>query len=507
MKRIANKRLFLISLWTVCLLAILFGISQVLSYLNSGATRSDMLHLDLKKENYYTPAVKWQDVSSQGRPFLEQDIKQIKEDYLRAWYIRNQALKQNLSKGLEDAFTQEALINLKELISQHNSLGQSIEFTTLSHNITPIFFSDDGKIVSFIDQDVTFYNRVLQNEIPIAQSHDTASYKVIMFFEEGVWRIRHFNQIESNPQGDSTHLAQSKTELLNGINYYPKDQPWDTFGSDFNPIEIAQDFKKIKSLGLNSIRIFIGYEDFGASVLDTIKTDKLVQLMDLAYDNDLKVVVTLFDFYGNYAVSDWSLTMQHLRGIVAVLKTHKALHSWDIKNEPDLDFDSRGRDVISAWLEQCKRTINQLDTQHPVTIGWSSIEAAMAFTQQVDYVSFHYYDDIELLAQKIALLERTTDLDWVLQEIGSPSQRGFWSPFGSSQKGQAQFYESMFDQLGTTDKSFFIWTLYDFEQVPSSVAGWRPWRKNKQANFGLFDVHNNLKESGTVVKARMLNSN
>jgi len=47
---------------------ILYGISQVLAFLNTGADRSQILHLDLTKEQYYTPEVIWESIENPGRP-------------------------------------------------------------------------------------------------------------------------------------------------------------------------------------------------------------------------------------------------------------------------------------------------------------------------------------------------------------------------------------------------------------------------------------------------------
>lgn len=37
----------------------------------------------------------------------------------------------------------------------------------------------------------------------------------------------------------------------------------------------------------------------------------------------LKVIVTLFDFYGDYSVLDWTLNQRHAETIVAALKSMK----------------------------------------------------------------------------------------------------------------------------------------------------------------------------------------
>lgn len=87
---------------------------------------------------------------------------------------------------------------------------------------------------------------------------------------------------------------------IKGINYYPKNSAWDTFGDLFNKDTIAKDFAIIKEAKLNSIRIFIQYDDFGKADIKEEKLEKLKTLLDLAEAKNLKVIVTLFDFYSDY---------------------------------------------------------------------------------------------------------------------------------------------------------------------------------------------------------------
>ena len=67
----------------------------------------------------------------------------------------------------------------------------------------------------------------------------------------------------------------------------------------------------------------------------------------------------------------------------------------------------------------------------------------------------------------------------MLTEIGHTK----WgiNPFRQS---QSEAYANQLNQVGTLD-GVLIWTLNDFDHVPSTVAGWRPWRKAMQAKYGL----------------------
>ena len=125
---------------------------------------------------------------------------------------------------------------------------------------------------------------------------------------------------------------------IKGINYYPQQHPWAMFDENFDPQQIETDFSRINTMGLNSVRIFVPYSDFGGANVQEAKLSRLLKVLDLAKSQNLKVLVTLFDFYGNYELEDWTLTHRHAEIIVNSLKNHHALLGWDIKNEPDLDF-------------------------------------------------------------------------------------------------------------------------------------------------------------------------
>ena len=107
---------------------------------------------------------------------------------------------------------------------------------------------------------------------------------------------------------------------------------------------------------------------FGKEKIPPVKLDKLKEVLDVAQNTGLKVVVTLFDFYGDYSVLNWTLTHRHASQIVSTFKNHKAILAWDIKNEPDLDFDNRGKETVMAWLVQMINEIKKFFKRHKKVI-------------------------------------------------------------------------------------------------------------------------------------------
>jgi endo-1,4-beta-mannosidase len=356
------------------------------------------------------------------------------------------------------------------------------------------FFSEDGQLVVLTDNNVVEYKQVYQGETLVLETTEKADYKIVLLLEDGFWRIRHL--VKESVETIDNSVETKTVEVLNlkGINYYPQATPWDMFGDKFDIEIIQKDLTILKNANLNTIRIFIPYEDFGAATVTAEKLEKLQQVLDAAEQQELKVIVTLFDFYGNYDVLNWTLTQRHAETIVSTFKNHKAVLAWDIKNEPNLDFETRGQQNVLAWLETMISLVKSIDENHLITIGWSNTESAHLLQEKVDFVSFHYYDAAADFSQNYANLKsKINDKPIVLGEFGQSSYGGFWKPFAGSEKKQANYFKEMRAALDAENIPYLAWTFYDFEDIPSKVVGNRPWRTNPQKKFGILDENGERK--------------
>ena len=484
---------------------LLFGISSVWSYLNTGADRSTRLHISKDKDLSYLPEVTWDTLDVKGRPMEKGTLTKIERDYLNSWYVKNNALFTNNIYGLADYFTDSAQTKIYDLITFNKAQGNSFKQTSLEHHPKLKFYSTDGTQVMFTDYNVRVHQKSLLNNTPIVEQTSTNSYKVIMLLEDGFWRVRHCTKISERVNLNKTDSVSKKNleavSAIKGLNYYPKDSPWDTFGKKYKDSIIAHDFEKIRNMGLNTVRIFIPYKDFGEAKVDNEKLKNVASLLEKAEENHLNVVITLFDFYGDYDITDWSLTHQHVKTVVTALKDYKALLAWDIKNEPDLDFDSRGKENVLSWLKELNHQIKKWDTEHPITIGWSNTTAATNLVSELDFVSFHYYLDPDTFTTAYTTLKNVVSVSKpvVLQEYGMSSYSSFWNAFNGSEEKQALYYTTMQAILKQEDIPYLFWTLYDFKEVPTSVVGSLPWRKKPQKNYGCLTIDEEEKTSFKIL--------
>lgn len=487
-------RVILVLSYLAIIAFLLFGISSLYSYLNTGADRSTMLHTEIKKTNQYLPKIDWAPLQNQGRPMDAQTLNTLQNDYLDAWYVKHLAYKTNTLAGIEEYYTKSARKNITAFVDQNKSNNITISSTTLKHHLTLNFFSEDGQLAVITDKDVIEYKRIFENSTLILETKEQSTYKIILLLEDGFWRIRHLIKEKNEAFINKFKPASNAVSHIKGINYYPQASPWDMYGDKFNKETISKDFKIIKKTGLSSIRIFVPYENFGKANIKPDKLNKLKQILDLAHAENLKVMVTLFDFYGDYSVLNWTLNQHHAKTIVSNLKNHPALLAWDVKNEPNLDFKSRGKTLVTAWLDNMIDLIKATDASHPVTIGWSNSESATILNHKLDFVSFHYYEDLNDLENIYKKLKSDMpNKTIVITEFGLSSYKGFWNPFGDNEANQRDYHKKAQCIFKNNMISFMSWTLYDFTKIPKEVVGRLPWRKQAQGHFGFINQNGETK--------------
>ncbi|OOB83423.1 glycosyl hydrolase [Flavobacterium columnare] len=500
-----SYRFILISSFILINLLLVYGLSSIIAFMNSGADRATILHLDKEPINTYLPKIEWEKSKNEGREIEPQTLKTIEKQYLFSWYIRNNALNKNRYSGLADYFTQNSYNQLLKVVNQNKKQKITVDNTTLKHTLKLEFYSEDGQQVVITDKNVVEFQNVYQNKKFIASVKDTSLYKVILLLEDGYWRVRHIVKMTKEPEKKSLKepgiftIQNQKIHKsgipfkIKGINYYPKDSPWDVYGKKYDSTVIKKDFKIIKKANLNTIRIFVPYEDFGKAEIKKDRLQKLIQTIKIAKDNNLFVIVTLFDFYSDYSIESWTLTHRHAEKIITACSELDNILAWDIKNEPNLDFERRKKQNVIPWLENMIDYIKEIDRKHLITIGYSNKESAKILKDKVDFISFHYYEETNDFLKVYNELVKTTKKPVIVGEFGLSSNKNFWNWFGNSKKNQAVYHKVMQEYFKNHDISFVSWTLYDFPTVPDNIFGNKFWIKNKQKNFGFLDKNGNKK--------------
>lgn len=194
--------------------------------------------------------------------------------------------------------------------------------------------------------------------------------------------------------------------LMLGVNYWPRNKAM-YWWSQFDAVEVQEEFSLISELGLNLVRIFLLWDDFqpAPDKLSTSALDNLITVCDIASSNQLKLDITFFT--GHMSGPSWAPTWmlegempsnirqvvsagkivnkgyrnpfsdeRVLRGeklqlhtVVQLLKDHPAVWCWNLGNEPDLFALPSSDSVGERWAAEMVSLIHSVDTNHPVTCG------------------------------------------------------------------------------------------------------------------------------------------
>lgn len=313
------------------------------------------------------------------------------------------------------------------------------------------------------------------------------------------WRIFSHERTGSKAMDLPPRPALTLPRLM-GINYYPAGSPWRRFWPEFDPSVIAADLDLIAGLGGNSVRIFLPVADFGPNAVGMQNLLHLQYFLDLAQDRGIGVIPTLFDMKPGYRPTLWADDVAYLRRVLPVLAGSSAVVLVDLKNEPDLDREGQGSGLVDAWLTTMAMMTNRIAPQLPVTIGWSSADAATGLLERVDAVTYHDYAPIEGTADRLTRLRQQSGGKPVLvTEIGASSY-SLALGFPGSTTTQATALQDRLQQLAKAD-GVLVWTLHDFAEPDAAAVGASPWVRKLQSRFGIYDETGTLKPVGAVVKA------
>ncbi len=468
---------------------------QVFTDENLSNQRASNLGLHPDRFYQHTPEMSWAKDQARLEGIMTSHDKRIIEDtYKKAWFCLNNVVANQNSLCLHEYFgdeLREKIINGfdPELESQQVDLSHQLQFNQVTL---------DRQVISISDLNV----EILENNKVKGQWVKTKSKKSIdlmMQLQDDRWKITDWVELrnETTEVADSNLVINKDLQRLSemkGVNYYPSEFPWRKFWLNFDSPTIAEDFKNAKASSFNTIRVFIPYEIFGGGHPDELRMNELKDLLNLAHEESLNVIVTLFDFPVGFDLLHYPAYQKHLRTILNRFKDHPAVLSWCLKNEPDIDYEYHDPQLVNDWLQFILNEAKEIAPESIFTIGWAYPESASYLSEKVDYVSFHYYRDADQFEKDIKELKASVeDKLIILEEFGKSSYSSFWFPFSSSEKLQAHYLFEIYQLAEENDIPTVLWCLNDFQAAPSDVFGWKPWIKKPQTQFGVYDIEGQLK--------------
>lgn len=512
----------------------LIGLGQLIVRTQSGADPATALNLlpvvpsDLEERLLWLPD---RPLSTQQRALEPNTRELIAGSYLRAWAQWGISLEIGQPYGLTTYFAGPALAGVTRNVTQTVASGWTIRQSNLHHELELHYYADDGSVVAFTDRNVHLVQQFRPGEAaPANRSMDYVlqsdhRYDVVMLLQDGNWRVYQWLRLGDadsavvtpwqRPKNSPAQIARALPQIakinsgsilingqriaLAGVNYYPQAAPWTAFWPTYTPAQTTVDLQRIRALGLNTVRIFLSYEDFGGSVVTAERRAQLTDFLDQAAAAGLYVIVTLFDHHTDHHPATWAADAHHLATLVPYFAEHPAILAWDIKNEPDRDYGYNGQPLVDAWLRFVAHHVRWHDPNHLITIGWSTPEAATGLSDVVDFVAYHYFDEPTSYLARIGVLQQAVgNKPLLLEEFAFSTWNSPWYP-GYNELEQANYYAAMLNshQL-TASLGYLVWTLYDFDAVPLAEFHY-PWQRATQAHMGLFRRDGSAKPAAALV--------
>ena len=427
-----------------------------------------------------------------AREFTPGDEALIGQAMTDAW--SGLALAQSTAEVsiLSDAFSGVAQERAEQSVLDAQFGGRMV---VLSQRARPRFYHLDGSVFQAEVEMLTARYMIQEDDLSYYELVVDEAITTLMNESNG-WRVYAHQRLDSVPVGTDRHGWQGSD--LAGINYYPKQAPWQDFWPHFDPQVIADDFDRIAGLNANAVRIFLTTSAFSDPEIREQALEDLQTLLDLAENAGLQVVPTLFDLKPSFDAVSWASDYAYLKRVLPVLNRSPAVAFLDLKNEPDLDFEAHGRAHILAWLQTMALLVRQEAPDIAQTIGWSDAEAASLLANQLDLVTYHDYADIDEAADRLAKLRAETDRRVMITEIGVSSYNLAFG-FPGSENVQEELLAARLNALQDAD-GIFAWTLYDFPRVDAAAVGRSPWVQRLQSKFGLLTVDGLEKPSAIAVR-------
>lgn len=435
-------------------------------------------------------AVEWQpdspDLKRAMEPLTRDDVTST---WIRAWEQMSIVAQTGDTTGLEVYFSDSALEGLL------GSTGDTSErpVRQLGHELRVDFYSQDGQVIGLSAEQVDLVRSVeVQGALGWMQTEE--SYDAVLLLEDGNWRIHHWVR-RSGQQRWWTDPAPASTDQnavaaaseLRGINYYPRDTPFDAFWPNYEASTVAADLDLVVDARLDSVRIFLPFDELGGRWTTIDDLAPVLDFLDQAHQRDLGVVVTLFDGRTDHRTDKWDSDGKHIETVVSTLADHPALLMWDLKNEPDRDIGANGVDeqLLYGWIGHVAHLVRLFDAETPTTVGWSTPSAALAAPIHTDVVSFHYYGAADQLATwGQTLIDHSQGRPLALTEFGLPTWNSVF-PGGHTEQEQARYIADVLDASSEVGiDATMVWTLWDLAEAPGD-AGIKPWKTGPQKALGL----------------------
>jgi hypothetical protein len=309
--------------------------------------------------------------------------------------------------------------------------------------------------------------------------------------------------------GGGQLLFQGRPIQIKGVNYYAQWRPWSRTWTGWDGPQVERELRQGREqLGINVVRVLMPYtfaqSRDGDGVVTPKQIGRLREMAQIAGNLNMRLIVTLFDFYESFpgAGSETEQkNLEYLRALVPNFAEDDRIMAWDIHNEPDhypLWRDGDAQKVL-RWLGRMADEVHALAPRQLVTVGmgkapnlWLPGPDGRRVIDYSDMVSMHTYD-AGTVAQELDQLRAQTAKPIVIEEFGWPTGPGCMENY--SETTQVRLYQAVLSAAKGRAAGVVAWTLRDYDAGPTER--WDSFEEH----FGLFRPDSSLKPAAALLQA------
>jgi hypothetical protein len=261
-------------------------------------------------------------------------------------------------------------------------------------------------------------------------------------------------------------------------------------------------------LGINAVRVMLPYNFTDTREGEGQVTPKLIgrlrEMAQIAGSLDMRLIITLFDFYDSFPNAGTSTeagNLAYLRALIPSFADDDRILAWDVHNEPDNYhlWTAGDSQKVLSWLGRMADAIHTLAPHQLVTVGmgqagnlWQPGPDGRRVIDYSDLVSMHTYD-AGTVARDLDQLRAQTTKPIVIEEFGWPTGPACMENY--SETTQVRLYQSVVSAAKDRTAGLFAWTLRDYDAGPTSR-----W-DTREEHFGLYRPDGSLKPAAEFIRA------
>jgi endo-1,4-beta-mannosidase len=289
-------------------------------------------------------------------------------------------------------------------------------------------------------------------------------------------------------------------DAMRVISYYPARNPWGGMWAHWNPSVIDTDLAKAAALGANTVRVFVQPAAFGYPAPQQTDISRLRQLLSIAAAHSLKVQLTLFDLWNDYA--DIRGSRLWAAKVLAPFRGDPRIAAVELKNEVDPN-----EPLAMAWTRAMLPSV-RTDVRRPVTVsvmGWNTATPLRRLISALgrvhpDFYDLHFYGTPQyMLATFRAAKRMAGGAPLIIGETGYSTDPandaigGVGPGLDAHEREQAAYYVAVERAAYVAGlPRAGVWTLNDFPPLAHVNA--------VEQHFGLFRLDGAPKPATSVIR-------